>query len=370
MTSPLVPGYGIDCLGAVLPGVAAALGAPTSLPAVALPSVERVCVVLVDGLGHHLLGENSGDAPFLGSLPGTVLRAGVPSTTATSVASFGTGRPPGRHGLVGYQVMDPDRGVLLNELRWDPEVDPEKWQPYPTVFEHLTGAGIACTAIGNPEFDGSGLTTAALRGPRFVGVGGLHERVDAAVRILAEPGLVYLYWGQVDAAGHQFGVASRNWRRAMREADEALARLARQLPSGTLLLITADHGMIDVPHEFRVDLATRTDLQSGIGVLAGEARFAQVYCEPGSAGEVARRLTDAFGDRAWVRTRQQAIDAGWFGHVDDRVRRRIGGVIVAGREPFVFVDSRTSSPHELKLIGQHGSLTDAEQLVPLLEYTA
>ncbi|SDP06843.1 Predicted pyrophosphatase or phosphodiesterase, AlkP superfamily [Nakamurella panacisegetis] len=366
----MVPTYGPDCLGAVLPGVAAALGAPIALPAVPLPTAERVCVVLVDGLGHHLLHQNATDAPFLASMAGTVLRAGTPSTTATSVASFGTGRPPGQHGLVGYQVMDPDRGELLNELRWDPAVDPARWQPHPTVFEHLTAAGIGCTAIGNPEFDGSGLTQAALRGPQFVGVGGLHQRVDVAVRALAAPGLVYLYWGQIDAAGHQHGVTSRNWLRALREADEALARLARQLPSGTLLLITADHGMIDVPHEFRVDLATRPDLQPGIRVLAGEARFAQAYCEPGAAAEVARRLSDAFGELAWVRTRDEAIADHWFGPVDDRVVGRIGDVVVAGREPFVFVDSRTTAPHELKLIGQHGSLTDAEQLVPLLEYIA
>lgn len=370
MTSPEVPAYDASCLGAVLPGVAAALGAPTSLPSVALPEVERVCVVLIDGLGHHLLTQNAADAPYLASLSGTVLRAGAPSTTATSVASFGTGCPPGRHGLVGYQVMDPDRGVLLNELRWDPAVEPKTWQPYPTIFEHLIAAGIACTAIGNPEFDGSGLTAAALRGPKFVGSVELHQRVNAAVMALAEPGLAYLYWGLVDAAGHQFGVTSRNWLRALREVDEAVRRLARQLPSGTLLLVTADHGMIDVPHEFRVDLAARPDLQPGITVLAGEARFAQAYCEEGAGALVARRLTDAFGNRAWVRTRLQAIEAGWFGPVDDRVVGRIGDVVIAGREPFCFVDSRTTAPHELKLIGQHGSLTDAEQLVPLLEYLA
>ena len=364
-----VPQYGLGNLGAVLPGVAAALGAPTTKPAVPLPEATRVCVVLIDGLGLRLLAENAGDAPFLATLPGDVLHVGCPSTTATSMGSFGTGLHPGEHGLVGYLVMDPDRGVLLNELRWDPEVDPLLWQPHETVFEHLMAAGVSCTAVGNPEFKGSGLTVAALRGAEFVGVDRLHDRIDAAVATLSSPGLTYLYWGQVDGAGHAHGTQSRQWRRALREIDEAMKRLARLLPAGTLLLITADHGMVDVPHALRVDLATRPDLQPGIEVLAGEPRFAQAYCTPGTAPAVAIRLQDAFGERAWVRTRDAAIAEGWFGPVGRRVAARIGDVVVAASETFAFVDSRTATAGELKLIGQHGSLTDEEQLVPLLQLT-
>ena len=245
---PVQPGYGSTTLGAVLPGVAATLGAPTVLAGIDLPAADRVCVVLVDGLGQALLAENASDAPFLATLTGSTLRVGCPTTTATSMGSFGTGLHPGQHGLVGYQVMDPERGVLLNELKWDPEVDPHRWQPYPTVFQHLTSAGITCTSIGNPEFSDSGLTEAALRGARFIGVDKLHDRVDVTVAALREPGLAYLYWGQVDGAGHLYGAQSRNWRRALREIDEAIKRLARLLPQGTLLLVTADHGMIDVPH--------------------------------------------------------------------------------------------------------------------------
>ncbi|MET3805487.1 putative AlkP superfamily pyrophosphatase or phosphodiesterase [Nakamurella sp. UYEF19] len=366
MSAVTVPDYGPASLGAVLPGTAAALGHPMDLPAAPLPSAERVCVVLIDGLGARLIDEYASDAPFLTTMVSADLRAGCPTTTATSMGSFGTGLPPGSHGLVGYLVMDPDRRVLMNELRWDPEVDPLRWQPHPTVFDHLSAAGVACTVIGNPEFEGSGLTIAALRGARFLGVDRLHDRVDAAVAVLAKPGLTYVYWGQVDNAGHMFGTGSRAWLRALREIDEALKRLARLLPTGTLLVVTADHGMIDVPYDLRVDLAKRPDLQPGIEVLAGEARFAQAYCSEGQGAAVAARLVEAFGDRAWVRTRGQAISQGWFGAVDERVVGRIGDVVVAARDQFAFVDSRTATPQELKLIGQHGSLTDVEQMIPLL----
>jgi len=238
------------------------------------------------------------------------------------------------------------------------------------IFEALVARGIRVTQIGNPEFRGSGLTSAALRGAEFAGLTRLRARVDLAAQLLREPGLVYLYWADVDSVGHVHGWRSAQWRRTVRAVDRELARLAQSLPAGCLLVITADHGMIDVPHTDRLDLATRPGLWSRFRVLGGEGRFAQVYCadgtSPGQAQELCWQLADWIGERAWVGTRDAAIAQGWFGPVEDRVRPRLGDVIVAGREPFTLVDSRTARLQVLALIGQHGSLTADEQLVPLL----
>ncbi len=381
-TGPIVPDYGTATLGALLPGAAAALGVETGLPALPLPATRGVCVVLVDGLGAMLLDEVAADppaaaaAPFLTGLltaprPAdcpAVLRVGTPTTTATSMGSFGTGLPPGQHGLLGYQVRDPARGALLNELRWDPYTDPLDWQPLPTVFGRCEAAGVSVLRIGDPAFAGSGLTLAAHRGGRFVGATGWDERADAVVRELSESdrSLVYLYWGSVDAAGHAYGWRSPEWRAALSDLDTGLQRLAAQLPAGTELVITADHGMVDVPRDDRLDLADRPALREGIALLGGEPRLTQIYCRGGHTDRVLERIGDAVGDRAWVRTRDEAIAEGWFGPVSERVRPRIGDVLVAARGTFAIVDSEVMHRTVVALIGHHGSLTEAEQLVPLL----
>ena len=153
----------------------------------------------------------------------------------------------------------------------------------------------------------------------FVGAKRLHSRVEIAVDALSRPGPgVWSTCTGVTSTepGTSTAGGPREWRRTLRRTDRELARLARTLPPGTLLLITADHGMIDVPHTERMDLADAPWLCQDVTVLGGEGRFAQLYCRPDATeqdvGAVADRLADAVGDRAWVRTRdvRRSIRAG------------------------------------------------------------
>jgi hypothetical protein len=368
-----LPAYGPANLGAVLPSVAAALGAPLpGLPTIdhVLPPVERACVVLVDGLGLRMLQERGGHAPFLRSrlAQGRALSTGFPSTTAASLGAFGTGRPPGQTGLLGYTVLDPASGELTNLLTWGGSARPEEWQRYPTVLELVDGLGVGVLSVGKERFRGSGLTVAALRGGDFAAAGDLANRVDVAVQALrrGEHRLVYLYWGDVDTVGHHSGWGSWQWGEQVEAVDRELARLARSLPRGTVLVVTADHGMVDVGPGDRVDVAATPGLAEGVRVVAGEPRAVHVHCEEGEGPRVLERWRDVLGDTAWVLTREEAITLGLFGPVDERHRLVIGDVVAAARGTSAVVDSRTQSPQSLALVGMHGSLTDAEVLVPLV----
>lgn len=372
LSPPSPPPYGTQTLAEVLPAVAASLGAPVDegTSGLRLPEAARAVVLLVDGLGDVLLRARSGHAPFLRSLldGGRRLSSGFPSTTATSMGSFGTGLPPGAHGLVGYEVLDPARDVLLNELSWEPYVDPRRWQPNPTVFERLQAAGVPVTRVGPGFFEGSGLTESALRGGGFVAAESFDARVDAAVEALtaAPRGLVYVYWGDLDKVGHVHGCQSWEWGEELTRVDDAVRRLAEQLPSDTALHVTADHGMVDVPMEDRLDLAHEPDLAAGVRHSGGEPRALHLYCEPGAAPDVLAAWTERLDGRAWVRGRDDAVTDGWFGAVSPQVLPRLGDVVVATAADIAVVDSRHQRPQLLSLIGLHGSLTPQETAVPLL----
>lgn len=369
LSLPEPPPYATGTLADVLPAAATALGVDGIPSRLELPAAARAVVLLVDGLGAELLSARSGHAPFLRSLRpgGRVLSAGFPSTTATSMGSFGTGLPPGGHGMVGYEVLDTQRDRLLNELAWDGDVNPRTWQSESTVFERVVRAGTDVVRIGPGFFDGSGLTEAALRGGRFVAAATLDQRVQAALAALrSSPSvLVYVYWGEVDKVGHEAGCGSWQWGEELALVDAAVRDLAAGMPSDTLLVVTADHGMVDLPAEGRLDIDDHPDLLDDVVLVGGEARFRHLYCRAGAAGDVQQRWRERLGTNAVVLTRDDAEAAGWFGPLTPAVRPRVGDVVVAALGAFATF-SRRLFPVEGRMVGFHGSLTPQEMLVPLL----
>ncbi len=370
----VLPGRSGRWVGRVLPAVAGAVGA--DLPGadeartgLGLPRADRVVVVLIDGLGHRNLSERAGHAPFLRSLldGAEPLTTTFPSTTATAMGSFGTGLAPGETGLLGYTVREPATGALANMVQWTGLPDPETWQPAPSVPARLVDAGVSVTSVGPARFAGSGLTRAALRGATYRGADRPDDRVAAAIDALRRPGVVYLYWGEVDSTGHHHGWGSWQWGDELAAIDAHLASLARRLPRGTVLAVTADHGMVDRDPTQRWDVATDAALSRDVAVVAGEPRALHVHLVPGSdPAEVASRWRERLGDAALVVTHDEALADGWFGPVREAVAPVVGDLVVAMRGRATVVDSRTQTPASLELVGVHGSLTAAEMQVPWL----
>jgi predicted AlkP superfamily pyrophosphatase or phosphodiesterase len=375
-TAP-APAYGTASLADLLPAIAKGLGVPdVPVTGLTLPPADRVCVLLVDGLGWEQLRAHPAETPFLTSLlpsslagTGRPVTAGFPATTATSLASVGTGLPPGLHGLAGYMVRIPGERRLMNQLRWQPHVNPRSWQPHPTVFQLADRAGVATYQVSSPKFEYTPLTEVALSGGSFLGRLPGEDRMDLAAERLAsaDRALVYTYYSELDAMGHRYGVDSDAWRGVLMVVDRLAQRLAEQLPARSVLYITADHGMIDIAPGDRVDFDEEVELRAGVSLLGGEGRARHVYALPGAEADVLAVWREVLGDRMWVASRDEAIAAGWFGpRVEDRVYERIGDVVAAARDDMAVIATRRE-PGESSMVALHGSMTAAEQLVPLLE---
>ncbi len=365
------PPYGNGTLPDLGCSLLASLRVPGEPDVLGLPRADRVCLLVVDGLGWELLREHQAAAPFLSELAATggPISAGFPSTTVTSLSSLGTGQPPGTHGMLGYQVAIPGEGKLLNALRWDPKVDPVSWQPTPTIFQRATAAGVNASYVGATAFRGSGFTTAFARGARYRGANSLGELAAGAQEALrsgaGDRSLAVVYHGHLDGTGHAHGIASDAWRYELAHVDKLAEQLATGMPEGSVLHVTADHGMVDVGHDDRVDVDAVPALREGVALLGGEARARHLYAEPGAAGDVLAAWRELLGDRVCVLSRDDAIGHGWFGKVVPEFEPRIGDVVAAPYGPTAVVATK-AEPRESALVGMHGSLTQDEQHVPLL----
>ena len=338
--------------------------------------VNKAIVVLVDGLGAAALKARSGHARTLAGAftASSVIDSGFPTTTASALASLTTGVLPGQHGMVGYSVLDAANDRVVNQLSgWDDRIDPREWQLVPTVFETATAAGRDAVVIGPARYADSGFTHAVLRGARYLPAATIADRLERAADWLREPGsgIAYVYVPELDSAGHAYGWESTEWTAKLELLDGALKDLVAALGKPDGLLVTADHGVVDVPRYAHVLFDQDPELVDGVRHIAGEPRCLQLYFEADADREriiAAWRASEE--SRSWVATRDEAIAAGWFGDVKDEVLPRIGDLIVAARKGIAYYDSRTASEHSMEMVGQHGSFSPDEVRVPLVRYGA
>lgn len=389
---PVAPDYGRGTLNMVVPTLDAALaewhgvapvcsGPGTGVDAAELiPGLEparRAVMVMVDGLGSELIERYGGHAPVIRQAMqrknSQVLSTVFPTTTAAALTAMGTGLAPAEHGIVGYDAVAPDPAGgrrMVNQLgNWPSDLEPREWQPNPTCFERMEAVRRVVT-VSRDKFEDSALTRSSLRGGEFVGVTTPHARVGATLTELKHKDVfVYLYWDDLDKAGHAHGVASKQWLHELEELDAAMGRLVAKLPPDTAVVLTADHGMVDIPREGRIDYSQFPELIDGVELTAGEPRAVQLHfaadAPQSQRDAVVAAWKERFGSDAWILTREEYVELGWFGAVfRDGVLERAGDVVIAAHGPIALYDGRRVSPHAFEMIGQHGSLTEAERRIP------
>ncbi len=360
--APTFPDYAGANVRAIMPTLLAPGRGPQRdwLPASARTALQIVVLVL-DGLGWEQFLEHRVHMPNLSAAEGGPITTVVPSTTATALTSITTGLTPGEHGVVGYR-MHVDGGVL-NMLRWNTSAgdarrshEPRRIQP----FEPFLGQSIP--VVSKADFERTGFTDAHLRGGRLMGWRAASSVAVTLGELLraGEP-VVYAYYDGIDKIAHERGFGPY-YEAELRAADDLVGQIVEQLPDGAALLVTADHGQVDVGTNTRPPSA---DVLRLTRFMSGEGRFRWLHARPGAADDLQAAATDAHSDVAWVMSRSELIDAGWFGPVvSPPVAARFGDVALIARAPISFDDPADSGPYPL--VCRHGSLTSAEMLVPLL----
>src|ERR1700761_640998 len=363
----------------VLPSAAALLSVSGAVDALGVTEwvgeVRRVVVVLVDGMGWHLLPTLAADAPLLASvLAGETGRLDelvctFPSTTPTSLASLTTGVAPGEHGILGFTVKLPDTDRVLNHIVWRDDPPAAQWQPVPTWFERLQQAGVDARAVLPATFLGSGLTEATYRGAQFHPANSGDDSAQLVVdQLHAAPGLVYAYIAYLDTAAHLFGVESPEWHAAAVRVDTLLTRLVEALPPDAALLITADHGGLNVPAHKRIDLDADPRLSAGVRAVAGDPRVRYLHTEPGAASDVVATWSELLTGQAEVRGRDDAVAAGLFGAVRPEHLPRIGDVVVTCTGDTAVLATAHEPPEVAQLVGFHGAAAPVEMAIPLITF--
>ena len=358
---PHLPPYDAGCISNIVPALLHTLERDVGWVPPALLEADRVVLLVLDGLGWNQLAARTHLTPTLAELDGTSISTVVPSTTATALTSISTGLPPGEHGVMGYRIAV--GADVLNVLRWTTDGRDARQAIVPGELQpHAPFGGQRPPVLTRAEFAGSGFTLAHLDPVRFTGYRTLGTLTAELVRLCraGEP-LVYAYYEGLDKVSHEYGLGAQ-YDEELRWIDRLVATLLEELPAGTALAVTADHGQVETGDNV-VDLPS--DVLTHVAMQSGEGRFRWLHARAGRTPMLAEAAAGLLGDQAWVCTREEAIDGGWYGpKVTDAAAGRLGDVLLAAKGTVAFFDPKDTGPYVL--IGRHGSLTPDEMLVPFL----
>ncbi len=369
--------------------------APPLDPRFGLGAVEAQHVVLlvVDGLGWHALHRHGASLERVRALVdrygGRLERLTSVSPATTSVATtvlVGDGSSPVETGMLGFTQRLPSLGTVGNMLFWtvaDPPATsdaveglegrglrPETFLPTPSLFQRLTAGGIDVAAFLPAAIHRSPLSRLQFRGAPPAPTAGLGDALGQAAAALrtAAPSFDYVYHPDLDTVSHREGPGSAGWEHVI---DLVLTDLERwldtlEVPQGTWLLLTADHGLVSTPVARRRWLADVPELQPMLDcAIGGEPRHVYLYARPGAGGELLAAARERLGEDFLVFDGGEALEGGLYGDPSRRhaeARQRIGDVVMLSRSDATF----WAEPPSGELLGMHGALLADEMHVPLV----
>jgi hypothetical protein len=333
---------------------------------------QSYAVILVDGLGVANIKAAGGHAGFLNQklANSKSLFSGFPTTTATSLASFATGKQSGEHAFIGYRVFDRQHSKAINLLNdLGPDLPPRRYQELETISEQGVAAGKRMITVGPGEYEASGFTQATMPASKYMPAKTIEERFAIASSELAKPGtLIYLYVPELDQLAHRFGTSSQKWLNTIEELDSVLGGFTKSLPKSAGAILTADHGVIDVPKSSHVYL-DEYDSMKDLVMIGGDPRVGFAYFDS-SVDLTAKRksIESELGSLVDVASVQELVETGWYQPLSSTAEVVAPDLVLLPKADRVIYHRDFAKPKSLEMIGQHGGMSKAEWEVPLLVF--
>jgi len=333
-----------------------------------LAAKNSVCLVLVDGLGLHNLKASAAHAGFLNSQPSTPASCYYPSTTSASIVSLATAKPPWETGFIGYQILERTSGSRMNLLSgWSSQEQAALFQPLETLSESATQAGVEFHVVAPAIYEYSGFSAATMRSATFHGHNDITQRFEKARSLLADKNkkIVYLYLPELDQCAHAQGWKSDRWLHLLEAVDSEMQNLKNSLPKSAGVVLTADHGVIDVQKNNHIYLDEYIAAEE-LDYVGGDTRGLFFYLKDSSSVSVyLERLAETFGDRCYIVTPEDLITAGYWGRgVRDHL---LPEIIVLAKKEVALYHRDFAKPKSLEMVGHHGSISSNELSIPLIK---
>lgn len=337
---------------------------------IGLGAAKSVCVLLIDGLGYHNLTDAAGHARFLNGQRIEKSYCYFPSTTSTSLTSLATGKSPEQTGFIGYNIYDRNTSKRMNLLSgWEDQETAAEFQTLPTASDLAVDLRVAFDVVSQATYQHTGLTAATMPSATFHVADSIESRFEIAEILLRrdERRVVYLYVPELDQTAHNFGVNSNRWLSGVESVDGLVRDFVSRLPKNSGLVVTSDHGVIDVAEHEKIYFDEVLP-EEEVHFVGGDTRGLMVYLKnPDKRDHWISSLIDSVGNECYVATAEELISAGYFRNLRQRPEIVPDFWIIAKKNVALYHRS-FARPKSLLNIGHHGSFTEREMAVPVIRF--
>lgn len=336
-----------------------------------LPAKRSVCVILVDGLGSHNLKNAGAHAGFLNSQSIEAAMCWFPATTSTSISSFATASNPWENGFLGYQVFDRPSGNPMNLLSgWTDFEAGSSFQEQETISEKAVANQIEFHTVAPEAYETSGFTGATMREGAFHGEDEIENRFSLAASLLrnSTAKVVYLYIPELDQLAHSRGVLSTAWLNKLEDLDSLVSSFTSKLPKNVGVLLTADHGVVDIEKEDHV-FVDEIIPSAEFDFVGGDTRALYLYFKSGvDIQRMREMLVTSLADSCYIATPNEVIDAGYWKPLSQKSLVLAPDLLVLARRRVALYHRGFAKKKSLEMVGHHGSISSEELSIPIIRF--
>ncbi|MBU0666961.1 MAG: alkaline phosphatase family protein [Nanoarchaeota archaeon] len=351
-----------------------------TLPPETIKKYKNVILIVIDGLGYNYLKKKDSESK-LNSYLQVKLTSVFPATTACAISTFFTGLAPQQHAMTGWYINLKEQGVVASILRFTPRFGSCSLSDYgikakhvldqKTVFEKIKAQSAIVThkIITQSEFSryvnqhSTILTYETLKG--------FTRQIKKATISNNKRKYVYAYWGELDHFNHEFGVGKKESEEHFKEIELEIEKLIQRLKNtNSLILITSDHGFVNIPPKNNIMMEKHPKIQACLSApLCGEGRAVYCYVHPDKAKEFERLVKKDFKNYCYLFKSQELVKKNFFGlfKPNAKLADRIGDYTLICKDQHRIKDVIVQDKEKKKILpGHHGGVTEDEMFVPLI----
>ncbi|MBN2621376.1 alkaline phosphatase family protein [candidate division WOR-3 bacterium] len=339
---------------------------------------KNVVLLIIDGLGHEYLQSYGKDTIFAEHQKDTITSV-FPATTATAVTTFATGVAPQQHGVTGWFMYLKELGVVSTILPFAPRfggvsfgqlgINPRKILNQTTVFERIKAHSYHVAPKDISDSDYTRTMSAGSQSVPYANLQGLFSSIEETIRSNDEQKYIYAYWPLLDTLCHKNGTGSPEAQKHLKELNTHVqAFLERIKGTGSLVIITADHGLMNTDSNHTIKVQQHHDLMRMLTLpVCGEPRVGYCYVHPSCVEEFESYVVENLDEMCNVKRGEDLINEDYFGRFEPHpmLFERIGDYVMIMKGKYVIRDF-VIGEHTYYFAGNHGGMSPEEMLVPLI----